>query len=63
MNINLGTALPKLATVLPLVVIALNVVVNLIFKIPFTKSEYVWSVIGLLSSTYFGLFCKEIEFK
>ena len=61
LDINLGTALPKLATILPLVVITSNVIVNIIQEKPFTNSEYVWSAVGLLASTYFGIFCKEIK--
>lgn len=61
LDINLGTALPKLATILPLVVITSNVIVNIIQEKPFTNSEYVWSAVGLLASTYFGIFCKGIK--
>lgn len=61
MNINLGTLLPKLASILPPPVIALNVVLHLINKEPFSQSEVVWSVLGILASLYFGVFCKEIK--
>ncbi len=61
-NINLGTALPKLATVLPLSVVLFNLIINVISNRPFTNDEIFWSVVGVITSLYFGLFCKKIEF-
>ncbi|HEL2576591.1 TPA: bacteriocin immunity protein [Streptococcus suis] len=60
-NINLGKALPKLATVLPLVVITANSVINIAQEKSFSNSEYIWSGLGLIAAIYFGVFCKEIK--
>lgn len=60
-NINLNTVLPKLAAIFPITVITINTVINLYTSKEFTKSEYVWSIVGLVSSLYFGLFCKDLS--
>lgn len=60
-NINLGKALPKLATVIPLVVITANSAINIAQEKSFSHSEYLWSGLGLIAAIYFGVFCKEIK--
>ncbi|KHD44480.1 hypothetical protein ACVRZD_09390 [Streptococcus hongkongensis] len=60
-KIDFNVVIAKLATVIPIVVIILNIVINLYMKKPFTTSEYVWSAIGLVLSTYFGFFCKDFS--
>lgn len=60
-NIDLNVAIPKLATVLPITVIILNIVINLYMKKSFTTSEYAWSAVGLVLATYFGFFCKDLS--
>lgn len=60
-NINLGTLLPKMATILPLVVITMNIISHLYLQKSISNSEYVWMVLGLIASGYFGIFCKAIE--
>lgn len=61
LDVNLGLVLPKLATILPLAVIALNVLVNIIQGNPFSNREYIWSTFGLLAAIYFGVFSTEIK--
>ena len=58
-NINLNTLLPKLATILPLLAIALNLALHVIRTGSLVSFNWQWTVVGLLASGYFGIFCKD----
>ena len=59
-NINLNTLLPKLATIVPLLAIALNLVLHVIRTGSLVSFDWKWTVVGLLASSYFGIFCKDL---
>lgn len=59
-NFNLNTLLPKLATVIPLLAIALNLALHLIRTGSLVSFDWQWTVVGLLASSYFGIFCKDL---
>ena len=59
-NINLNTLLPKLATVFPLLAIALNLALHVIRTGSLVSFDWKWTVVGLLASGYFGIFCKDL---
>ena len=59
-NLNLNTLLPKLATVIPLSAIALNLALHLIRTGSLVSFDWQWTVVGLLASSYFGIFCKDL---
>ena len=57
-NLNLNTLLPKLATILPLLGIGLNLTLHLICTGSLVSFDWQWSLIGLIAAVYFGIFCK-----
>ena len=59
-NLNLNTLLPKLATILPLLGIGLNLARHLIRTGSLVSFDWQWTVVGLLASSYFGIFCKDL---
>ena len=59
-NLNLNTLLPKLATILPLLGIGLNLALHLIRTGSLVSFDWQWTVVGLLASGYFGIFCKDL---
>ena len=59
-NLNLNTLLPKLATILPLLGIGLNLTLHLIRTGSLVSFDWQWTVVGLLASSYFGIFCKDL---
>ena len=59
-SLNLNTLLPKLATVIPLLAIALNLALYLIRTGSLVSFDWQWTVVGLLASGYFGIFCKDL---
>ena len=59
-NLNLNTLLPKLATVIPLLAIALNLVLHVIRTGSLVSFDWKWTVVGLLASGYSGIFCKDL---
>ena len=59
-NLNLNTLLPKLATILPLLAIALNLAFHVIRTGSLVSFDWKWTVVGLLASGYFGIFCKDL---
>ena len=60
-NLNLNTLLPKLATVIPLLAIALNLALYLIRTGSLVSFNWQWTLVGLLASGYFGIFCKDLS--
>lgn len=58
-NLNLNTLLPKLATILPLLGIGLNLTLHLIRTGSLVSFDWQWSLIGLIAAGYFGIFCKD----
>ena len=62
-NLNLNTLLPKLATVIPLLAIALNLALYLIRTGSLVSFDWQWTVVGLLASGYFGIFCQDFTKK
>ena len=60
-SLNLNTLLPKLATVIPLLAIALNLALYLIRTGSLVSFDWQWTVVGLLASGYFGIFCKDLS--
>ena len=59
-NLNLHTLLPKLATIVPFLAIALNLVLHVIRTGSLVSFDWQWTVVGLLASGYFGIFCKDL---
>ena len=59
-NLNLNTLLPKLATILPWLGIGLNLTLHLIRTGSLVSFDWQWTVVGLLASSYFGIFCKDL---
>lgn len=59
-NLNLNTLLPKLATILPWLGIGLNLTLHLIRTGSLVSFDWQWTVVGLLASGYFGIFCKDL---
>ena len=59
-NTDLNTLLPKLATILPLLAIALNLALHVIRTGSLVSFNWQWTVVGLLASGYFGIFCKDL---
>ena len=60
-NINLNTLLPKLATVIPLLAIALNLVLHVIRTGSLVPFNWQWTLVGLFASGYFSIFCKDLS--
>ena len=60
-NLNLNTLLPKLATIIPFLAIALNLVLHVIRTGSLVSFDWQWTVVGLLASGYFGIFCKDLS--
>jgi cobalamin biosynthesis protein cbiM len=60
-NLNLNTLLPKLATIVPLLAIALNLVLHVIRTGSLVSFAWQWSLIGLIVAGYFGIFCKDLS--
>ena len=60
-NINLNTLLPKLATIIPLLAIGLHLALHLIRTGSLVSFDWQWTVVGLLASGYFGIFCKDLK--
>ena len=60
-NLNLNTLLPKLATILPLLAIALNLAFHVIRTGSLVSFDWKWTVVGLLASGYFGIFCRDLS--
>lgn len=59
-DLNLNTLLPKLATIVPFLAIALNLVLHVIRTGSLVSFDWQWTVVGLLASGYFGIFCKDL---
>lgn len=60
-NTDLNTLLPKLATIIPLLAIALNLVLHVIRTGSLVSFDWEWTLVGLLASGYFGIFCKDLS--
>ena len=60
-NLNLNTLLPKLATIVPLWAIALNLALHVIRTGSLVSFDWQWTLVGLLASGYFGIFCKDLS--
>ena len=60
-NLNLNTLLPKLATVIPLLAIALNLVLHVIRTGSLVSFNGQCTLVGLFASGYFGIFCKDLS--
>ena len=52
-NLNLNTLLPKLATILSLLGIGLNLILHVIRTGSLVSFEWQWTLVGLLASGYF----------
>ena len=59
-NLNLNTLLPKLATIFPLLAITLNLALHMIRTGSLVSFDWQWTLVGLLASDYFGIFCKDL---
>ena len=59
-NLNLNTLLPKLATIVPFLAIALNLVLHVIRTGSLVSFDWQWTVVGLLATGYFGILCKDL---
>lgn len=59
-NTDLNTLLPKLATIVPLVV-GLNLVLHVIRTGSLLYFDWKWYLVGLIASGYFGIFCKDLS--
>lgn len=59
-NTDLNTLLPKLATIVPLVAIGLNLVIHVICTDSLLSFDWQWYLVGLIASGYFGIFCKDL---
>lgn len=57
-NTDLNTLLPKLATIVPLVAIGLNLMLHVIRT---GSLFWKWYLVGLIASGYFGIFCKDLS--
>ena len=60
-NLNLNTLLPKLATIIPLLGIGLNLILHLIRTGSLVSFNWQWTLAGLLFSGYFGIFRKDLS--
>ena len=60
-NLNFNTLLPKLATIVPLLAIALNLVLHVIRTGSLVSFNWQWTLVGLLASGYYGIFCKDLS--
>ena len=60
-NLNLNTLLPKLATICPLLGIALNVALHVIRTGSLVSFNWQWTLVGLLFAGYFGIFRKDLS--
>ena len=60
-NLNLNTLLPKLATIIPLLGIGLNLILHLIRTGSLVSFDWQWTLVGLLASGYFGIFCRDLS--
>ena len=60
-NADLNTLLPKLATIVPLVAIGLNLVLHVIRTGSLLSFDWKWYLVGLIASGYFGIFCKDLS--
>ena len=60
-NLNLNTLLPKLATIVPFLAMALNLVLHVIRTGSLVSFDWQWSLIGLIAAGYFGIFCKDLK--
>ena len=60
-NLNLNTLLPKLATICSLLGITLNVALHVIRTGSLVSFNWQWTLVGLLFSGYFGIFCKDLS--
>ena len=60
-NLNLNTLLPKLATIVPLVAIGLNLVLHVIRTGSLVSFNWQWTLVGLLFAGYFGIFRKDLS--
>jgi len=57
-NLNLNTLLPKLATIIPLLGITLNLALHVIRTGSLVSFNWQWPLVGLFFSGYFGIFRK-----
>ena len=60
-DLNLNTLLPKLATICPLLGITLNLVLHVIRTGSLVSFKWQWTLVGLIFSGYFGIFCKDLS--
>lgn len=60
-NLNLNTLLPKLATILSLLEIGLNLILHVIRTGSLVSFDWQWTLIGLIAAGYFGIFCKDLK--
>ena len=60
-NTDLNKLLPKLATIVLLVAIGLNLVIHIIRTGSLLSFDWQWYLVGLLASGYFGIFCKDLS--
>ena len=60
-NLNLNTLLPKLATIIPLLGIGLNLILHLIRTGSLVSFDWQWTLVGLLFAGYFGIFRKDLS--
>ena len=60
-NTDLNTLLPRLATIIPLLAIALNLALHVIRTGSLLYFDWKWYLVGLIASGYFGIFCKDLS--
>ena len=60
-NTDLNTLLPKLAAIVPLAAIGLNLMLHVIRTGSLLSFDWKWYLVGLIASCYFGIFCKDLS--
>lgn len=60
-NTDLNTLLPKLATIVPIVAIGLNLMLHVIRTGSLLSFDWKWYLVGLIVSGCFGIFCNDLS--
>ena len=60
-NPNLNTLLPKLATIIPVLGVTLNLALHVIRTGSLVSFNWQWTLVGLLFAGYFGIFRKDLS--
>ena len=60
-NLNLNTLLPKLATIIPVLGVTLNLALHVIRTGSLVSFNWQWTLVGLIFAGYFGIFRKDLS--